>query len=582
MIADQRHAWTRWGSLLGLVAGLVLAGALLSRATAQPAPSPDLSDQKAQKLFVQGLTQSYLEDYEEAISLFESALEVSPQQPAILSALSEAEAGRNNVTSAIYYARQARTNAPDEPYYYHTLADLLRVADQPAEAMDVYRSLLSRFPNDRDARLALARLQKESGAPREALRTYETLLETTEHPQPQAYAEMLALYHEVGNEEGLERTLKALIDLRRNTSRYRELLGQLYTQQDRYNDAIPLFEALLQERPSNPRLLSRLKMLYTETGKSQKAQTVGATASTTTAPSQLVARARSFYNQASSSDTATVQSAVELLQRALKTAPTQVEALDLLGTIYFEQGRYEAAAPLFQRAINENPRDPSRWRYAATAHLRADSLRQAATMAEEGRLLFPGRYDLTRIEAFSRLRLGEVETALSRFQEARSQMDSSTVSAAERAEFHAGRGHAHQRLGHVQKAHAAYELALRLDAQAPMALRQYPYSLAQQSDRLDRALELAQLAVDVLGATPETLDHLGWVYFKRENYSEAEAVYEKALASGTVSAQLYEHFGDVQHALGNESRAQAYWKKALDRAPDRGSVRQKLNSSPQS
>jgi tetratricopeptide (TPR) repeat protein len=393
---------------------------------------------------------------------------------------------------------------------------------------------------------------------------------------------MLKLYRQVDDQDGLERTLKALIDLRRNRPQYRELLGQLYAEQARYEEAIPLFETLLQERPSDPRLLSRLKMLYTQTGQVKKAETVGAAASETAAPSQLVARARSLYERVPSADTASVRSATDLLHRALDTAPMQVEALDLLGTIYFDQGRYAAAAPLFQRAIDTNPRDPNRWRHAAAAHLRADSARQAAALAEEGRLLFPGRYDLTRVEAFARLRLGEHEVARARFQEALAWMDSTAVPASEHAELRAGLALAHQHLGHRQKAHAAYESALRTDPRSALALRHYAYSLAQQGDQLDRALTLAQRAVEVEGPTPEALDTLGWVYFKRENYAEAQAAFEEALSAGTVPARLYEHFGDVQSALGNESEARTYWQKALDRDPDRASVKQKLDSSPQS
>lgn len=581
MICKQARSWTPL-LLLVLVFGIQIGGAVGSARAQDRTSRSKLSDHTAQTLFVRGLTQSYLEDYEEAISLFEEALKASPQQPAILSALAEAEAERGNLTSAIYYAREARTNAPTEPYYYLALADVLQEADRPEEATSVYRALLSRAPAHSEARLKLARLQAELNAPRKALRTYEALIDSTDRPQPQAYAEMLPLYQQVGDDDGLERTLRALIDLRNDTPRYRELLGQLYTKQDRYEEAIPLFETLVQEHPSNPRLLSRLKMLYTETGQPQKAETVGASASTNTAPSQLVARARSLYNQTSPSDTSATETAVRLLQQALDTAPKQVDALSLLGTIYFDQGDYAAAASLLQNAIDVNPRDPDRWWRAASAHLRADSARQAASLAEEGRLLFPGRYDLARVEGFARLRLGEFDAALTHFEAARTRMDTTAISASERASLHAGVGRAHHQLGNVEDAHAAYETALRLNPRAPMALREYAYSLAEQAMHLDRALALAQRAVDVAGRTPETLSTLGWVHFKRDNYAEATTAYENALSAGDASAQVYEHFGDLQRALGNESQAQAYWRKALDRDPDRASVKQKLNSGPQS
>ena len=584
MISDQVRPWESLLSLCACFTVLLLLGPLLSLpASAQEGPSRSaVSNRTAKALFVRGLTQSYLQDYEQAISLFEKALDASPRQSAILSALAEAEAGRDNRTSALYYARQAQEYAPEEPYYYHALADLLRDANRPAEAKETYRSLLSRFPNNQAARLSLARLQANTGAPRAALRTYEALVDSSASVQPQAYAEMLSLYQQVGDEDGLERTLKALVDLRHNTPRYREMLGQLYTKQDRYEEAIPLFETLLLKQPSNPRLLSRLKMLYTETGQPQKARTVGTVASETTAPSQLVARARSLYSQAQSSDSTVTQTAIELLQQALDTAPTQVDALDLLGTIYLDRGEYAAAAPLFQQAIDENPRDPTRWRHAATALLRADSARQAAALAEEGQLLFPGRYDLARVEAFARLRLGEYESARDRFREAQNRMDTTSVSAPERADLLAGLGLAQQRLGHIQNAHRTYDAALRVDANAPTALRNYAYSLAQQGTQLDRALALAQRALETAGPTADVLDTLGWVYFKRKNYTQAESTFERALSTGGTSARVYEHFGDVQRALGNESAARTYWQKALERAPDRKSVKRKLDSSPQS
>lgn len=547
-------------------------------------PPDERSDVQAQKLFIRGMTETYLEDYGEAVSFFERALEHAPNEAAILSALADAEAGRENVTSAIYYARQAREQDSGAPYYAHHLADLLRQADRLREAEDIYRTLLSIVPNDIDAQYELAGVQRQLGKPEQALDTYRGLLDSANGPQPKAHTEMLELYRTLGSEAGVEQTLKTLIELRQTPTPYRKRLGQLYVEQNRYREAIPIFEALVEEHPDAPHLLSQLKTLYAQTGQPRKVETLGSDARPSDrSPEHLVGRARALYEKRTGpSDTTAVQAAIDVLQKVLETAPNTVEALDLLGTIRLNQQQYATAASLFERAIEVNPRTADRWRQAAISHLNADSLEKARAIAEEGRLLFPGEYDLSRVEGLAHLRMGKPEPAKSRFREALSLIDSSAVSDSTRAALYVGLARAQQNLGRFETSDSTYRAALRLVPDNTAALHQYAYSLAERSQALDQALDLAQRAADLDGSNPAVLGTLGWVYFKRENYSAAQSAFEAALSTDGAGARVYEHYGDLHRALGNLSTARDYWAEALERAPHRDSLRQKLKSAPQS
>ncbi len=523
-----------------------------------PADTADLSDLRTRKLFVQGLTQSYLDDYDEAVALFEKALDRTPDEPAILSALSEAEAGRDNLTSAIYYARQARTHAPDTAYYHAELARLLEEAGRTEEAVSAYRTLVSRFPSHTDERLVLARLLKERGRKTEALRHYEALVEASDEVSSEVYHEMIDLYRATDNQEGLERTLQTLVDVRSDRPLYRHLLGQLYTQQDRYRKAISVFEPLLDETPNDPRLLSQLKMLYTETGQTEKAQTLGGRRDLTNpSPDQLAARARSMYERASSLTDSSDRAIRRLLQKALETSPEHTGALELLGNVHADQGRYAEAGQAFERALEADPRAPDRWRRAASAYLNADSLAKAAALAEEGALLFPGRSDLARIEAEAHLRLGAYDKARDRFETALSQLDTTMAAARIRAEIHVGLARTLDHLGRSEHANAAYEDALRLDAAHPPVLMHYARHLADRDTHLDRALELAQQAAD-RAPSPAVLGTLGWVYAQRGATERAVSTFEQALDAGTPDAWVLERFGDLHRRLGNDALARRY------------------------
>jgi tetratricopeptide (TPR) repeat protein len=533
------------------------------------------------------MTQSYLEDYTEAISYFEKALELVPEEPALLAALAEAEAARENVTSALYYARQARTQAPDEPYYHRTLADLLTTANEPQEAAATYRTLISKFPDQGDARLALARLLRDQQRPRAALRAYNALLDSTARPPPQAYVEMLELYDQTGATAGLERLLKRLISRQQNVQAVRRRLGELYVEQERYDEAIPIYETLLRDQPANPQFLSRLQMLYEQTGQTEAAKTLWETFEVkTAAPDQLVARARSLYEQAqrggASPDSSSLAPAMGLLRKALDQAPRNVPALDLLGRLQYDIGAYDEAATLLQRALDTDPRAPERWVRAATAYLDAGRPQQAVNVAEEGLLLFPNRAALLHPLANARRQMGEYNAALSRFRAALESVDTTAETTHLRAALYAGRGRVHDHLDRPDAAASDYEAALDLHPKQPTALRHYALHLAQQEQNLNRALDLARRAVEVAPADPEALDALGWVQFKRGRTAEAKASLQKAVDTGSAPARVYDHLGDVHRALGNDALAREYWEKALERAPDLDAVQKKLQSLPES
>lgn len=581
--APRRACWSCCIALS--VLGLLLVASLHpAPATAQSVPidTADWSDLQTRKLFVQGLTQSYLEDHDEAVSLFEKALDQTPHHPAILSALSEAEAARGNQTSAIYYARQARTHAPDSAYYHFELGRLLEEANRTEEALSAYRTLVSRFPTHTDGRTALARLLKAQNQPGQALQQYEALAEASEKVSPEIYHEMAKLYRETNDEDGLERTLQKLIQ-RSDRPLYRRLLGRLYTKQGRYKEAISLFEPLLEETPNDPRLLSQLKMLYTETGQPEKVQTLGQRRDVDlTSPDQLVARSRSTYRRASPLSDSAARAIQDMLQTALDQAPQHLAALDLLGRVYAEQGRHAEAGRTFARALDVNPRSADRWRRAASAYLQADSVARAATLADEGVLLFPGRFDLARIEGEARLRMNAYDRARDRFEAALSHMDTTTVSVQERAAVHTGLGRALHHLGATAQADSAYRTALQRDATHVPALTHYARHLVPRDDQRDRAHRLAQRAVKHAPSSPDALGTLAWTHARLGRPDEALRTFDRALKAGVPDAWVYERLGDLHHRLGNERRARRYWTQALDRDSTRDSVREKLQSIPQS
>ena len=568
----------------------LLTGGLLALSLARPALAApptaasdtlDVAHAQAQRLFVRGLTQAYLNNPDRAIALYERALGLAPNEAPILSAMAEAQAEQEASSTAIFYAEQAQRVAPDNIHYYRQLADLHESVGDTDAAIATYRRLVDRFPNRVDAKLDLARLLADAHESQEALTLYESVEQQMDGASAQMYMSMLQLYRRLNDSDNVGRVLRALVDLRPEEELFTQLLGQFYLKEGQTQSAIQFYEDILSARPSNMNAAMALADLYREAGRTTAADSLMRALSQPDGASagQLVERARMLYSR-SGSDDAAAQQAARFLEQALEQDPEHEEALSLLGDLRYQAERYDEAAQLLHRALDHDPRVLDRWIQTSAAYLQAGNADQAVQVAEEGLLLFPGQLPLQRIAAQGLLRLNRNRAAIDQFESLRTLMAESEAPTDERADVLATLGLLYNRVGDMDASDAAYADAIALDDEHALALNNFAYSLASRGLRLDDALDMAQRAVDVDASNASYLDTLGWVYYQIEDYESAATWLQRAIDTGEASATVYEHYGDVQQALDNPDAARSYWQQALDRAPDREALRKKLEALP--
>ena len=568
----------------------LLTGGLLALSLARPALAApptaasdtlDVAHAQAQRLFVRGLTQAYLNNPDRAIALYERALGLAPNEAPILSAMAEAQAEQEASSTAIFYAEQAQRVAPDNIHYYRQLADLHESVGDTDAAIATYRRLVDRFPNRVDAKLDLARLLADAHESQEALTLYESVEQQMDGASAQMYMSMLQLYRRLNDSDNVGRVLRALVDLRPEEELFTQLLGQFYLKEGQTQSAIQFYEDILSARPSNMNAAMALADLYREAGRTTAADSLMRALSQPDGASagQLVERARMLYSR-SGSDDAAAQQAARFLEQALEQDPEHEEALSLLGDLRYQAERYDEAAQLLHRALDHDPRVLDRWIQTSAAYLQAGNADQAVQVAEEGLLLFPGQLPLQRIAAQGLLRLNRNRAAIDQFESLRTLMAESEAPTDERADVLATLGLLYNRVGDMDASDAAYADAIALDDEHALALNNFAYSLASRGLRLDDALDMAQRAVDVDASNASYLDTLGWVYYQIEDYESAATWLQRAIDTGEASATVYEHYGDVQQALDNPDAARSYWQQALDRAPDREALRKKLDALP--
>ena len=580
LVAVRSSVWpTRLVSSI-ILCVLLMGGASPSVAAFESeGASADTTDPRVQRLLIQGTTETQLGDHEEAISYFEAALEQAPGSAVLLQALADAHEAQGDLSTALFYARRAQTQGTSRPAFYRRRAEMQQAAGEPGAALRTYQQLLNQFPDVNDAYRARAAIQAELGRTEDAIQSYETYLSRTDSPPIDVYRRLLPLYRNTGSKDGIETTLRTLVDRRPNVRTYQRRLGEYYANEGRPQKALALLAPLARQEPDDA-LRQRVQRLARQTGQAAALATEeaqpGPTNSRSTATGTPLHRARTIYDAAAASsppDTAKLRAAAELLRDASGRSADSEAVLSLQADLYEAWGRLEQAGRAMEQLLDLNPRVSSQWVRTAQTYQRAHLYARAAEVAEEGFLLFPGHVPLARTAGFARLHANDPKAARNHFQEALSLLRDSTGGAAE-AVLHAGLGLAMSRLGQPREADDALKNARTLAPQHPRVLRLYAQSLAQQDDRLDQALDLAEQAVENAPDSPSAHHVLGQVHLRRDELEAARRHLRVALDAGAPSATLLERLGDVEEALGNDAAAQAYRQQAADRASSRSSLRQ--------
>lgn len=535
---------------------------------------------RAKQLFIRGLTQARLDDHRTAVTLFEEALRLAPNNAALLSAIAESKDALGDVTAAIFYADQARRQDAGNVYYHRQIAQYHLSTGDTRRAADAYEALLRQFPGDADALYGLARVYTVVGRYAEAIDAYARLMER-HGEDSELLTEILQLYVRQGDEAGMEQTLAQLIAQDPAEHSYRRMLGELYRQQGRLDEAVGVYESALELNAEDLDAALALAELYRERGDDEGAGALveeALPADGTSLP-RLVARATSLYNQ-SENDPDAASAAVQVLERVLAEAPEQPEALLMLGDLRGRAGDHAGAADLFYRVLRQNPRDPLLWHQAAAAFLQAGDARRAADVAEEGLLLFPGQLPLLRIAGYALMDANRNAAAVARFEEAAEVLaEDAPDDRAQRADVLAALGLLYARQQNLVASDSAYARALAANPDQHLVLNNYAYSLAERGIELQKALAMAQRAVSLRPNEASYFDTLGWVHFKLDNLQEAREWIAKAVATGRVSGAVYDHYGDVLLRMGDPAEARRQWQRALELLPGNASLQKKLEQA---
>lgn len=273
------------------------------------------------------------------------------------------------------------------------------------------------------------------------------------------------------------------------------------------------------------------------------------------------------------------------------------------------------AADQMSYVVSLEPSERNNWLFLAQTYVNAEEYGKAADALESGSKIFPNELTFIRPEAAYRSLAGETDRAI----EILEAFPDSTISDPdELSHFKTLMGDLYYQKERRHDAFAAYEDALKANPFNYMAMNNVAYYYAETDTLLDQAEDYARRVVRHEPDNTTYLDTYAWVLYKKGDFEgakeqidrtislteldnamdsidsaiksieqeptilageEADDLSEEVVEVTEVedpellgSAELYDHAGDIYFRCGDTAKAVEFWKKALERKPDKPEI----------
>jgi len=529
---------------------------LVSAGTPKAAPSIHPPDAAASYHFMLGYQAELAQDMDRAIQEYQAALKADPASQSVKARLAGLYFSLGDMPNAVRYAEQAAEGPSQDsqlltqmagilasagqgeralklldraievnptsgdPYFTKGLL-LLNLKRQP-EAEQAVRDGLARAPESAVGYYHLGRILLDSGKGEEAAASLERAIAVNASFEP-AYLALASVYESRQQQDRAVAVLrKYLQSVNPRNREIRHQLVRLYVATKDYQGARKELNDLLAEDPSDLDAQLRLALLYGEEKEYPKAIDL-LNKILKARPTELKVRDYLGYLYEESKDT---KKAIETYTFNVQLEPSYFEGHLHLGLLFYRLKQYPEAITHLTQALTINPKQPEAHIVLGLTYLQKEQFDDAARALEEGISQNPKSADLY-------FNLGTVYDKLNRFDD-------------------------------VVR---AMETAIKLDPHHADALNYLGYSYAERGVKIDQALSLTKRAVALKPSNGYYIDSLAWALFKSGLLTEALTEMKRAVVLAGDDPVLYEHLGDIYAKQRNLSDARESWLRALELDP---------------
>jgi tetratricopeptide (TPR) repeat protein len=479
-----------------------------------------------------------------------------------------------------------------------TLGRLQKVAQNSVEAEKAYKKILELEPANEDALTGLAIVYADLGDSKRAADLLQRVID--KNPSVRTLTALASQYEQLRDYGLAAETLRKTLELAPGNLEVKKALAQNLLLAENVDEALKIYTQIAAEDKKDATAQLRISQIYRQKRDFEKARHA-AKAALEVEPNSLEAKYNEVTLLEAEGKTAEATTALKtLLTSTVKRnysageRGNRIVLLERLGLMYRNSEQYTDAIDTFRQIaeLDSNLGGRAAAQIADT-YRAAKDLNKALEEANAGVKKYPDDRVLRAVraslladtgktnEAAAELKsmldgkndretyisLAQIYEKAKNYTEMAKAVDAAeklSESAEEKESIAFMRGAMFEKMKNFDAAEAAFRKVLDANPKNASALNYLGYMLADRSVRLPEALKLIREAVDLDPNNGAYLDSLGWVYFRMEDFEQAENYLRRAIERFSKDPTVHDHLGDVYFRQGRTKEAIAQWERSLE------------------
>ena len=577
MIFPQRKDSIR-RSYIGLLIGLLILP--LSGQTRPKSPAPDSSATlKAREYFYHGVLAQSAARTMEAVDLLRHARTLDPTDPTIAFVLGGSYAQQGKSDRALPLLEEAYASDTTNMTFARTLSGAYIEAGRTQDALRINERLAAADPEDDDVRYRLIQLYARTGELKKGIEL-ATQLQKRFRPMPSAYGQLTRLKIQLlaltKDSVAVGREYHAWADLYPDDRRpYYDWILHLFETGKVQEAERQITTDLRRGRiaSGDATALRVHKYIILKDYTSAEAELVRLTPDRKIGADEKLTLWLLLTKSSQGSEGYTAGKYTSHIADLLRVYPDDLQVLKTYAQLLRYEERYREAYDLLASKRHLYPHEEWLWSELldAASGLSSDSL--LVEVAKEAKKYVPTDWRNYIVLAGDAFQKDNHQRAIQLLEEGIAAIEPKTGEGAARlygllADLYAEHGGPSK----ASLTDSLYLRAIEANPKEVEVLNNYAYRLAKAGRNLEEAERYALQAVRLSPDAAHILDTYAYILLLRKNYTLAKLYQRKALSQADpdkISADMYDHMGDIYRALDDYDAALTAWQQALTALPEK-------------
>lgn len=543
---------------------------------AQSSLTPE-QQRKYDYFFLEAMRLKEKKDYASAFGLLQHCLDIHPNAASALYEVSQYYMFLRQVPQGQEALEKAVASAPDNYWYSQGLASLYQQQNELDKAITLLEQMAVRFPGKQDPLFNLLDLYGRQEKYDEVISTLNRL-EKHMGKNEQLSMEKFRIYLQMKDDKKAFQEIESLVQEYPMDMRYQVILGDVYLQNGKKQEAYDAYQKVLAVEPDNPMALFSMASYYEQTGQKelyqQQLDTLLLNKKVTSDTKISVMRQVIAENEQSSAKDST--QVIALFDRMMKQDMDDPQIPMLYSQYLLSKNMEQEAVPVLEQVVDLDPTNKAARLMLVSAAVKKEDYKQIIKVCEPGIEATPDALELYYYLAIAYHQAEQGDSVLSVCNRALEHITPDTRKEVI-SDFYSIMGDIYHTKKQMTEAYAAYDSALVYNPSNIGALNNYAYYLSVERRDLDKAEEMSYKTVKAEPNNSTYLDTYAWILFEKGNYAEARIYIDNAMKNdGEKSDVIVEHCGDIYFMTGDVEGALKYWKKALEMGSESKTLKQKI------